>query len=190
MPPSTDARLRVPLRTRRLLVRRFRPSDGPSLHGMLSRPEAVRYEPYGVVDEDGAHVLAAARTHDERFLAVTLGDGTFVGNLYLAPEGPERWRTWQVGYVFHPDHWGHGYATESLTVLVDELVAADAHRVVARCDPRNTRSWGLLERVGLRREAHLLRAASFADDADGRPVWHDTFVYAVLADEWRARDGA
>ncbi|WP_448631138.1 GNAT family N-acetyltransferase [Cellulomonas soli] len=62
-----------------------------------------------------------------------------------------------------------------------------AHRVVARCDPRNTRSWSLLDRVGLRREAHQRQAASFEDDEHGQPVWHDTFQYAVLADEWRDR---
>ncbi|MGN8247247.1 GNAT family N-acetyltransferase [Cellulomonas soli] len=178
---------RLPLTTRRLVLRPFRATDGPALHSMLSRPEAVRFEPYGVLGPVEADRLAAERTQDDRFLAVTLTDGTFVGNLYVAPDGPPHWRTWQVGYVFHPGHWGHGYATEAVTALIDELVLDGAHRVVARCDPRNTRSWSLLDRVGLRREAHHRQAASFEDDEHGHPVWHDTFQYAVLAEEWRAR---
>jgi [ribosomal protein S5]-alanine N-acetyltransferase len=58
------------------------------------------------------------------------------------------------------------------------------YRVVAHRDPRNTRSWVLLERLGFRREAHLRSAASFAADDAGRPVWHDAFGYGLLSDEW------
>jgi RimJ/RimL family protein N-acetyltransferase len=72
-----------------------------------------------------------------------------------------------------------------VTRLIDHLMTdRGAHRVLARCDPRNERSWRLLERVGLRREAHVLQGASFAVDEAGDPVWHDTFQYAVLEREW------
>ncbi|MFD2840881.1 GNAT family N-acetyltransferase [Populibacterium corticicola] len=167
------------------MIRRFSPEDAVALHGYLSRPEAVQFEPYGLHTLEDCYRVAAERANDERFLAVSLGDGTLVDNLYLAPEGPEYWNTWQIGYVFHPDHWGQGYATESLSALLEELFSHQmAHRVVARCNPLNTRSWRLLERVGLRREAHHLAAASFAQDINGALVWHDTYVYALLDTEW------
>jgi RimJ/RimL family protein N-acetyltransferase len=74
---------------------------------------------------------------------------------------------------------------EPCRALLRELfVDRSAHRVVAHCDPRNTRSWALLERLGFRREAHLRAAASFAVDDAGNPVWHDAFGYALLSDEW------
>lgn len=162
------------------------------MHAYLSRPEAVRFEPYGVQSAQDCVRLAAERSSDERFLAVCLpGDdprGTLIGNLYLAPDGPADWRAWTVGYVMHPDRWGHGYATEAVTRLIDHLMTdRGAHRVLARCDPRNERSWRLLERIGMRREAHVLQGASFAVDEAGEPVWHDTFQYAVLDHEWSAR---
>ena len=67
------------------------------------------------------------------------------------------------------------------------MFAGRAHRVVAGCNPANTRSWSLLERLGMRREAHTVRSVAFARDAGGEPMWHDAFRYAILADEWRGR---
>lgn len=172
------------LRTDRLLLRPFAADDAGALHGYLSREDAVRFEPYGVQSAQECVRLAADRASDDRFLALCVDGQGLVGNLYCAPEGPPSWRTWTVGYVLHPDHWGRGYATEALLRLLAHLFdERDAHRVFARCDPRNERSWRLLEGAGLRREAHVLQGASFVDGPDGRPVWHDTFQYALLARE-------
>lgn len=169
------------------MLGRFTPDDGPALHAYLSLPEVVRFEPYGPQDAAACDRLAAERAGDERFLAVRLsGGGALVGNVYRAPDGPPEWRTWEIGYVLNPAFGGCGYATEAARRLVTHLFAdRGAHRVVARCDPRNERSWALLERLGLRREGHFRQAASFADDERGEPVWHDAYAYAVLADEWR-----
>lgn len=117
----------------------------------------------------------------------TRARGGLLGNLYVAPDGPSAWRTWQIGYVFDPRRWGNGYATEACRALVEDLVTVRrAHRVVARCDPRNGASWALLERLGMRREGMFREAASFEVDAAGDQVWHDAFLYALLASEWRA----
>jgi RimJ/RimL family protein N-acetyltransferase len=175
------------LRTRRLVLRRLRPSDGPGLHAYLSRPEAVRFEPYPVQDADACDRLAADRTDDPDFWAVCLGDGTLVGHLWFSRCVPEAWGTWELGYVFHPDHWGRGYATEAAAAIVTACFTEwGGRRVVARCDPANPASWRLLERLGLRREGHLRQNASFESDAEGRLVWKDTYLYAVLATEWAA----
>ncbi|NTW38771.1 MAG: GNAT family N-acetyltransferase [Cellulomonadaceae bacterium] len=168
-------------------MRRFTVDDGPGLHSYLSREEAVRYEPYLPMSQAEAEHLAHDRSTDDRFWAVCrTQDGALVGNLFLAACEPAWWRTWELGYVFHPDHWGQGLATEACRELVDRTFADGAHRVMARCDPRNVRSWALLERIGMRREAHHVQAAAFWAGADGSPRWHDTYVYAVLADDWAA----
>lgn len=86
--------------------------------------------------------------------------------------------------MFHPDHWGRGYATEACRVLLDAVFDDGAHRVVAHCDPANARSWALLERLGMRREGHSLRAVAFGCDPEGGPVWRDEYTYAVLEEEW------
>lgn len=56
--------------------------------------------------------------------------------------------------------WGTGYATEASRALLRELfVDRSAHRVVAHCDPRSTRSCAHLERLGFRREARIVGQA-------------------------------
>ncbi|WP_444664239.1 GNAT family N-acetyltransferase [Cellulomonas sp. CW35] len=172
--------------TDRLVLRRFTRDDGAGLHAYLSRPEAVRFEPYDVQTRAQCDELATARAQDPSFWAVCRGsDGALVGNLYLHHDEPRGWHGYSLGYVFHPDEWHQGYATEACRALLDVCFRQwGAHRVSARCDPRNEASWRLLERLGLRREGHVRQAASFRTDDAGRPVWHDAYLYAVLDTEW------
>jgi hypothetical protein len=53
-------------------------------------------------------------------------------------------------------------------------------RVVARIEARNTPSARLAERLGMRREAHLVQNEIFKGE------WGDELVFAVLAREWRS----
>ena len=53
------------------------------------------------------------------------------------------------------------------------------HRICADCDVRNVRSVALLERVGMRREAHHRQSAWWKGE------WTDEYVYAILAEAWR-----
>jgi RimJ/RimL family protein N-acetyltransferase len=86
----------------------------------------------------------------------------------------------EVGYVFHPDGGGRGYATEATRALVDFAFAElKAHRVFARTDARNTASAALLTRLEMRQEAHFREAEIF------KGVWGEELVFAVLDREWR-----
>ena len=53
------------------------------------------------------------------------------------------------------------------------------HRISGRCDPRNPGSVGVLERLGMRREAH------FRENEIVKGEWIDEYVYALLEAEWR-----
>ena len=55
-----------------LLIRRFLPSDAAGLHAYLSRPEAVRFEPYGVQSAADCVRLAVERATSPDFWAVCL----------------------------------------------------------------------------------------------------------------------
>lgn len=43
-----------------------------------------------------------------------------------------------------------------------------------------------MERLHMRREGLLRQNIWFRRDEQARPVWQDTFVYAILRDEWLA----
>lgn len=179
----------LPLRTPRLVLRRFRPDDLEPLLSFHSDPEAVRYVPYPPRDRDAvAAVLERKVTStgwrqegDLLELAVARADdGTLVGDLLLALRSVEH-ETVEVGYIFAPAHGGQGFATEAVRALLD--LAFDrlgARRVTARVDARNLPSRRLLERLGLRLEAHLLENEWFKGELTSETD------YAVLAREWRA----
>lgn len=52
------------------------------------------------------------------------------------------------------------------------------HRVVARLHPENVASVRMCDRLGMRREAHMV------EDLWNKGAWEDTGVYAILAREW------
>lgn len=171
------------IETRRLTLRRFAAGDWPDLYEYLSQPETVRYEPYDPFDETQARAEAARRAGDEAFWAVCLREtGKVIGNVYLARG---EFETWELGYVFNGRFRGRGYATEAARALVSAAFAQEgAHRVIAMCNPENTASWRLMERLGMRREAHEIRNIWFRRDEAGNPVRQDTYLYAVLCEEW------
>ena len=56
------------------------------------------------------------------------------------------------------------------------------HRIIGRIDARNTPSARVLERLGMRREAHFVHNEILKGE------WTDEVVYAMLEDEWRRAD--
>jgi RimJ/RimL family protein N-acetyltransferase len=115
-------------------------------------------------------------------------DGEVIGELMLRVEDawaqtevarPARGVQAELGWALDPAHSGHGYATEAVRELLrlcfDEL---DLRRVVARCFSGNEASWRLMERLGMRRELHAVRASLHRSGE-----WLDVYGYAMLAHE-------
>lgn len=171
------------METERLLIRRFSPEDWQDLYEYLSQKEVVKYEPYTVFTQEQARQEAINRSNNPDFLAVCLKDtGKLIGNIYLSPGELD---AWELGYVFNRDYQGNGYATEAAYALIDDLFAnSKARRVVAMCNPLNSPSWKLLERLKMRREGHLLKNIWFFKDENDEPIWQDTYEYAILKEEW------
>ena len=77
-----------------------------------------------------------------------------IGNLYVSPEEPG---SYEIGYVFNRRYWGKGYAFESSEALMDILWShIGTQRIFAECDARNTRSFALMERLGMTREKEFM----------------------------------
>ena len=180
------------LETERLILRRFTSDDWRDLHEYLSQETVVKYEPYNVYTEEESKEEAVNRSTDEAFWAVCLKENNkLIGNIYFQQQEPKVFMTWEIGYVFNPEYYGNGYATEGckeiLRYAFEEL---KARRIVAMCNPKNTASWGLLERLKMRREGHLIKNIFFKYDENKMPIWNDTYEYAVLREEWVESFGA
>ncbi len=172
----------------RLQVRPFQPQDGRALFAYLSNPDVYRFEPGSPISLEQAVTLAEQRAQGSDFWAVILSaTQEMVGHLYFAQVERTDLLTWELGYIFNPAHHNQGYATESAAALIGyAFVHFGMHRVVARCNPQNIASWKVMEKLGMRREGHLRQNVFFHRDAEGRPLWNDTFEYALLAEEWQS----
>lgn len=171
------------LNTERLIIRRFKENDWQDLYEYLSDDEVVKFEPYEAFSLEQAKEEANYRITDDAFYAVCLkSSGKLIGNLYFCKGDFD---TFELGYVFNKKYQKLGYAAESAKALLDYAFAnLCVRRVVAKCNPINTSSWKLLERLKLRREGHLLKNIYFKKDMNNNPIWQDTYEYAILLEEW------
>jgi len=90
-----------------------------------------------------------------------------------------------IGWLLGRKYRGQGLATEAARALLqfgfEEL---GLHRIAARTGRDNVRSWKLMERLGMRREAH------FRESHVVEGEWRDEYIYALLAEEWREESTA
>lgn len=168
--------------TERLALRRFTADDWADLHEYLLDEGVVRYEPYPPQTEEQCKAIAKDRAASKEYWAVCLKEnGKLIGNLYLLEKEQ---RNWEIGYVFNRAYQHKGYATEAVQAIVRyAFVKQDAHRITAYCNPENKPSWTLLERVGFQLEGHFRKNVYFHCDQFGAPIWQDTYIYGLLADD-------
>lgn len=171
--------------TERLVIRQFTAEDYQDLYEYLSDEEAVKYEPYEVYTLDACKEEAACRSKNGSFLAVILKEtNKLIGNLYFQKR---HFETWELGYVFNTKYQKKGYATEAIRGLLQhEFIENHVRRVIALCNPENSNSWRLLERVGMKREGHLRKNVYFKVDEDNQPIWQDTYEYGILESDYTA----
>jgi RimJ/RimL family protein N-acetyltransferase len=179
-----------PIRTPRLTLRPYTLDDLDDMYDIHSRPDVTRYLLFGPRDRDQTRIslrqkIAATALDDEGSnltLAVVFPEtGTVIGDVMLFWRSREH-RQGEIGYMFHPDYGGRGYATEAARVMLRlGFDGLGLHRIIGRIDARNTPSARVLERLGMRPEAHFLQNEMV------RGEWTDEIVFAMLEDEWRAR---
>ena len=169
-----------PVKTQRLLLREFVPADEAAVHEW--GPNAA-HETHDVLSRRLAQQQKWPR--DDVTLGVALPSGDrVIGSVRLwMVDEPNRCA--EIGYSLNRHYWGNGYATEAAQALLEcAFRAMNAHRVRAICDIRNTGSWRVMEKLGMRREAlfvkHVLQKGE----------WRDSYVYAILRDEWTSPESA
>ena len=176
----------APIETARLQLRRIALDDWPRIHRYMSDPEITAWLPEGRMDEAGAQAFAVLHARDEgQALAVLSRDnGELIGHMMFHP-----WfgaHTHEVGWVIAGPHQRRGYATEAAQALLAHAFGPlGCHRVIATCQPQNPASWRVMEKLGMRREAHF-RSALPRPSGD----WWDEYFYAILAEEYFGGDRA
>ncbi|HXR45316.1 MAG TPA: GNAT family N-acetyltransferase [Pseudolysinimonas sp.] len=178
----------APIRTQRLVIRPMTPGDLDDVYAYQSDQDNHRYllndarSREEVVEAVGRYASARRLADEKDWIqpAVEL-DGRVIGQLFLTIVSVDN-RGAEVGWVFHPDFQGRGYATEAATALFDLAFGElGMHRIRAELDPKNAASIALCRRLGMREEAF------FVKDVWLRGRWDDSGIYAILEEEWAAR---
>jgi ribosomal-protein-alanine N-acetyltransferase len=175
-----------PIESERLLLREFRAEDEAAVHAYARNPEVTRFTSWGPNDlADTKAFIKASVAEGAQWpresvpLAIELkAEGRLIGGTGFY-EIHSAVRTATFGYVLDHPYWGRGLATEASRALLDFCFrVVRLHRVVARCDVRHRASFHVMEKLGMRREAH------FRKDTKKAGEWCDTYLYAVLDEEW------
>jgi RimJ/RimL family protein N-acetyltransferase len=181
------AQLLTNRQTERLALRPFELGDLDDVASLYARADVTRYlywEP-----RDRAESLAALERSihrpveiiDENVLpiAVVFNDTNRVIGDFMLRWTKNEHRQGEMGGSLHPDYHGRGLAVEIYKELMDiGFVQYSLHRIVGRCDGRNTASIRSLEKAGLHVEAHLV------ENEFVKGEWTDEVVLAIRRDQW------
>jgi RimJ/RimL family protein N-acetyltransferase len=168
------------LETPRLILRPITPTDWAAIHRYMSDPAVTRWLPEGVLGEPAARAFAVKNAGEAATAIAVIERETdeFVGHMVFHP-----WfvhATHEIGWVISAAHQGRGFATEAARALLSHAFGAlQCHRVIATCQPENPASWRVMEKLGMRREAHF-RSALHQPSGE----WWDEYFYALLAEEY------
>ena len=181
-----------PLETERLVLRPFVLDDLDAVFAMQSDPEVARWLYWGPRTHDEVRAaleqkIAATSIDaegDPLFLAAVRRDTRELIGDFVLHRTSDQHRTGEIGFIVHPDHHGQGFATEAGDVLLRlAFERLELHRVIGRTEARNLGSARVMEKLGMRREAHLL------ENEWVKGEWQSELVFAILDREWRVRAG-
>ncbi|RPI87772.1 MAG: N-acetyltransferase [Chloroflexi bacterium] len=178
------------LETSRLILRSFEEKDTQPFSEYRSDPEIAKYQGWNIpftimqavdfVNEmklvtpgEPGHwyqIAIELKTHNQM-----IGDCAF----HRSAEDPAQA---EIGFTLAHDFQGKGFGTEAVSRLLKYLfVDLDLHRVKAGCDPNNTASKKLLEKVGMRHEGRFIESYWLKGE------WVSEDWYALLKREWVSR---
>ena len=179
------------LESERLRFRKFRQDDLPVIYDMLSSPENMKYRSSEPKNEEEAQAyldwaIACAEAEpcvNFRYAVERKDDGALIGSceLYFTDQDPAA-----LAWELHRSYWRQGYGTEiGRTLLRLAFDTLKLRRVIADCNTLNTGSYRIMEKIGMRREAHFVKLYRGNSVLGHR--WCDKYQYAILREEWLAR---
>lgn len=154
--PEFARSINASLQTSRLSLEPLVAAHADLLHPALRDPRIYRWIDAGA-PADLAELRSKWRRNETRLSpdqreawlnwAIRLAPaGAYIGKLDATLSSPTH--VSNLGFVFFPAYWGHGYATESVTAVITALAARGVLTLRATVAAPNTASARVLEKVG------------------------------------------
>ena len=179
----------IELESERLIYRKFNKDDFSIVFDWRSNAENMKYrsgEPRSEAETrdylNWAITNAEAEECTNYEYAVALkSDNILIGAAALIHLSDEP----EIGWLIHRNYWRQGYGTEiGRTMLKLGFDIINLRRIIAGCNAKNIGSYRIMEKIGMRREAHFIKAQLGNSKLNNE--WCDRFQYAILQEEWLA----
>lgn len=175
--------------TKRLYAREMIPEDSEGVFAYSGDIKNSGFMAWSPMSREGverfcAHCIASQIAEPRKLWALALcrkSDDSFIGTLMLTLD--ESLRQGEAGYILLKEHWHNGYAAEALKgLLAFGFLGPELHRITAECDDKNSASVRVLEKAGMRREAHEIKSKYTV--VFGKKGWRSIYRYAMLQKEF------
>ncbi|QKE10582.1 GNAT family N-acetyltransferase [Bacillus cereus] len=162
----------------RLLIRKFEFKDWEAVHEYTSDSNVMKYISERVfIEEDTRNFVNKNMGENAKnFPVILIDENILIGHIVFHKYFGEH--TYEMGWVFNPKYFNKGYASEAAqTTLKYGFKEMKLHRIIATCQPENTPSYRVMEKIGMRREGYFRKCIPHGNE------WWDEYYYAILEEE-------
>ncbi|MBD8036916.1 GNAT family N-acetyltransferase [Solibacillus sp. A46] len=167
------------IETERLYIREFERVDEQAVFEYTSDNLVMKYIPEGVFTKEAAKEFITQNIGEkaEKYAVVLKEENILIGHIFFCKYFGNH--TYEIGWVFNPKFYNQGYASEAAkAMLAYGFEKMKLHRIIATCQPENTPSYRVMEKIGMRREGHFKKCIPNGAE------WWDEYYYAILDEEW------
>ena len=172
----------------RLIIRQMEPRDLNASLEYRRDPEIVKYiSAVQTIEQITQRFDIALKdwqgeNGEKLALAIELkGEAKMVGELMFKYTDREN-MLGEFGYSLGRNYQGKGIAKEATLLFIDfAFQEFDLNKIMAYCDTRNTPSYALMEKLGMKRESHHIEHIRLGER------WRDMYGCALLKRDWQSR---
>ncbi|MGM2820734.1 GNAT family N-acetyltransferase [Bacillus cereus group sp. Bce001] len=162
----------------RLLIRKFEFKDWEAVHEYTSDSNVMKYIPEGVFTEEDTRNFVNKNMGEnaKNFPVILIDENILIGHIVFHKYFGDH--TYEIGWIFNPKYYNKGYASEAAqATLKYGFKEMKLHRIIATCQPENTASYRLMDKIGMRREGYFRKCIPHENE------WCDEYYYAILEEE-------
>ena len=158
----------------RITLRTITERDIDTLMELTGNPDVIKYLPGMIQDRKYAEKWIAGLTSDDHEYMILHGD-TIIGECSLTVRN----NSGEIGLILFPEHWRHGYGTETVNLLMNMAKELCLQEVTAVTSPNNEACISLLRKLGFTSQAigWMLNEGDFDKDLNelfSTVVFHKT----------------
>ena len=158
----------------RITLRTITERDIDTLMELTGNPDVIKYLPGMIQDRKYTEQWIMGLTPDDHEYMIQHGD-TIIGECSLTVRN----NSGEIGLMLFPEHWRHGYGTETVNLLMNMAKELRLQEVTAVTSPKNEACVGLLRKLGFTSQAigWMLNEGDFDKDLNelfSTVVFHKT----------------